>query len=164
MIEEYLASKEEISVEVLYGKNFYKTLCVSEKYLFNEPYFSKMTHLVPSHRLKDNALNDLVHRACKALGIDMGIAHVEIKIKNGNFYLIEVGTRTGGDGIMDQIENAFDFNLYHLHIASYLGANLEHYEVPEAKRTTSIAFLKAKIGTIKRIHLPQKLPSRIHQP
>lgn len=123
-------------------------------------YFSEMTHLVPSHRFKDNALNDLAHKACKVLGIDRGVAHVEIKIKDGNFYLIEVGARTE-DGIMDQIENAFNFNLYHLHIASYLGANLEHYEVSEPKRTANIAFLKAKIGTIKKIHLPQKLPQEL---
>ncbi|EAJ7108500.1 ATP-grasp domain-containing protein [Campylobacter upsaliensis] len=161
LIEEYIASKDEVSVEVLCGKNFYKTLCVSEKYLSNEPYFSEMAHLLPSHRLKDSALNDLAHKACKALGIDRGVAHVEIKIKDGNFYLIEVGARTGGDGIMDQLENAFDFNPYHLHIASYLGVNLENYEVPKPKRTSSIAFLKAKIGTIKKIHLPKQFPKEL---
>ncbi|EIW9954232.1 ATP-grasp domain-containing protein [Campylobacter upsaliensis] len=52
LIEEYIASKDEVSVEVLCGKNFYKTLCVSEKYLSNEPYFSEMAHLLPSHRFK----------------------------------------------------------------------------------------------------------------
>lgn len=123
--------------------------------LIIKPYFSEMAHLLPSHRFKDNALNDLAH---KALGIDRGVAHVEIKIKDGNFYLIEMGARTGGYGIMDQIENAFDFNSYHLYIASYLGANLEHYEVPEPKRTANIAFLKAKIGTIKKITYQNNFP------
>ncbi|WP_203121260.1 ATP-grasp domain-containing protein [Campylobacter bilis] len=161
LIEEYISSKEEVSVEVLCGKNFYKSLCVSEKYLSDDPYFSEMAHLVPSHRQNDYALNDLAHKACKALGIDRGIAHVEIKIKEGKFYLIEVGARTGGDGIMDQIENAFEFNPYYLHIASYLGVDLSNFKIPKPKRTSSIAFLKAKAGKIKKINLPREFPKEL---
>ncbi|EFU2516874.1 hypothetical protein HL733_001293 [Campylobacter upsaliensis] len=48
-----------------------------------------------------------------------------------------------------------------MHIAPYLGANLEHYEVPEPKRIANIAFLKAKIGTIKKIHLPKQFPKEL---
>ncbi|ABS44378.1 domain of unknown function family [Campylobacter jejuni subsp. doylei 269.97] len=161
LIEEYIRSKEEVSVEVLCGKNFYKSLCVTEKYLSDEPYFSEMAHLVPSHRLNNTSLNDLACKACKALGIDRGIAHVEIKIKENKFYLIELGARTGGDGIMDQLENAFEFNPYFLHIASYLGMDLANFEVPKPKRTSSIAFLKAKVGKIKKINLPQVLPKEL---
>ncbi|MCX2682781.1 ATP-grasp domain-containing protein [Campylobacter sp. MIT 21-1685] len=157
LIEEYINSTEEVSVEVLCLKNSYKSLSVTEKYLSNEPYFSEMAHLIPSHRNNNSLLNDLAHKACKALGIDRGLAHIEIKIKDNKMYLIEVGARTGGDGIMDQLENAFEFNPYFLHIASYLGKDLTNFEVPEAKRTSSIAFLKAKKGRIKKINALEKL-------
>ncbi len=165
LIEEYISSTEEVSVEVLCGKDFYKTLSVTEKYLSNEPYFAEMAHLVPSHRNDDLELNHLAHEACRALGIHMGLAHVEIKIKEGKFYLIEVGARTGGDGIMDQIEAAFGFNPYCLHIASYLGFDLRDFQIPKPKGTASIAFLKSKEGRIKSIKslealfLPQELRS-----
>lgn len=96
LIEEFIDSEEEISVEVLCLKNSYKSLSITEKYLNQRPFFSEMAHLVPSHRNENKALHDLAHKACKALGISLGIAHVEIKIKDDKAYIIEVGARTGG--------------------------------------------------------------------
>ncbi|MDX2323785.1 hypothetical protein OXW40_06095 [Campylobacter hepaticus] len=62
---------------------------------------------------------------------------------------------------MDQIENAFEFNPYYLHIASYLGVDLSNFKIPKPKRTSSIAFLKAKAGKIKKINLPREFPKEL---
>lgn len=92
---------------------------------------------------------------------DLGIAHVEIKIKDDKAYIIEVGARTGGDGIMDQIENAFGVNPYFLHISSYLGKDLKEFTMPSAKQSCAIAFLKAREGKIKKINELKNIPKEL---
>ena len=161
LIEEFIDSEEEISVEVLCLKNSYKSLSITEKYLSQRPFFSEMAHLAPSHRNENKALHDLAHKACKALGISLGIAHVEIKIKDDKAYIIEVGARTGGDGIMDQIENAFGVNPYFLHISSYLEKDLKEFTMPSAKQSCAIAFLKAREGKIKKINELKNIPKEL---
>ena len=154
LIEKYIDSQEEVSVEILCFKDKCITLSVTEKYLSPKPYFSEMAHLVPSHRNLDKKLNQIAHSAALALGIDKGLAHVEIKILEDSYWVIEVGARTGGDGILDQVEKAFGINPYALHIASYLGRDLSNFQMPEPKGSAFIGFLKAKEGKIQKIHYP----------
>ena len=154
LIEKYIDTQEEVSVEILCFKDKCITLSVTEKYLSPKPYFSEMAHLVPSHRNLDKKLNQIAHSAALALGIDKGLAHVEIKILEDSYWVIEVGARTGGDGILDQVEKAFGINPYALHIASYLGRDLSNFQMPEPKGSAFIGFLKAKEGKIQKIHYP----------
>ncbi|QPT13464.1 ATP-grasp domain-containing protein [Serratia rubidaea] len=152
LIEEYINSTEEVSVEVICFDGKYKVLSVTEKYLSPEPWFCEMGHLIPSHRNHDDKLRTMAVKACKSLGIDIGMAHVEIKIKNGEHYVIEAAARPGGDGIMDQIEKTFGINPYNLHILTYLGIDATNIHIPNPKGTAAIAFLKAKEGIIKKIN------------
>ncbi|MFQ3905186.1 ATP-grasp domain-containing protein [Staphylococcus sp. Mo2-7] len=89
LIEAFIDSNEEVSVEVLCGENFYEVITVTEKYLSPRPWFTEMGHLVPSHRYKDENIKKLAIQSCKSLGINRGVAHIEIKIKDNNLYVIE---------------------------------------------------------------------------
>ena len=121
MVEQYVDSLEEVSVEVLCHEDRRQTLAVTEKFLSEPPMFAEVGHLVPSHRTNDTALTTLAEKACEALGIDRGIAHVEVKFDSkGAPWLIEAAARPGGDGIMDQVERAYGYNPYTLHVASWL--------------------------------------------
>lgn len=53
LIETFIDSDDEVSVEVLCGHHFYKVITVTEKYLSPRPWFTEMGHLVPSHRYKN---------------------------------------------------------------------------------------------------------------
>lgn len=152
LIEEYINSSDEVSVEVICFGGQYKTLTVTEKYLSPEPWFSEYAHLVPSFRNNDKVLKKVAEQACAALGIEFGLAHVEIKIQDGRLFVIEVAARPGGDGIMDQVEKAYGLNPYALHIGAYLGQDPMVINVPEPSGTAAIAFLKADEGIIKNIH------------
>ena len=57
LVEEFIKSDDEVSVEVLCGKDFYKVITVTEKYLSPKPWFTEMGHVVPSHRYKDSNIN-----------------------------------------------------------------------------------------------------------
>jgi biotin carboxylase len=162
LVEQYIASPEEVSVEVLCYQDKYHVVTVTEKYLSPEPWFAEMAHLVPSHRAGDTALQQLACQACKALGIEFGMVHVEIKIKDGEGWVIEVGARPGGDGIMDQIERAYEINPYSLHVSAYLGQDpFPLLKEVKPLRTAAIAFLKAAPGKITAIQLPDKLPDSV---
>ena len=89
LVEQYIASPDEVSVEVLCYQGDHRVVTVTEKYLSPEPWFAEMAHLVPSHRTGNTALQQLAFHACKALGIEFGMTHVEIKIKDGEGWVIE---------------------------------------------------------------------------
>ena len=154
LVEEFIESDDEVSVEVLCGKDFYKVITVTEKYLSPKPWFTEMGHVVPSHRYNDSNINTLAVNTCKALGINCGVAHVEIKIKDKELYVIEAAARPGGDAIMDLIESSYGVNPYKLHISMYIdNTQIDNYEFTPNK-TSAIAFMKAPIGEIVDIKLP----------
>ncbi|KIX90504.1 hypothetical protein TP70_07380 [Staphylococcus microti] len=154
LMEEYIESDDEVSVEVLCGKDFYQVITVTEKYLSPKPWFTEMGHVVPSHRYNDMHINKLAIDACKALGIDRGVAHVEIKVKAQELFVIEAAARPGGDAIMDLIESSYGINPYELHIAMYLNNEIQDVYEFKPTQTSAIAFLKAPLGEIKQINYP----------
>ncbi|AXG78580.1 ATP-grasp domain-containing protein [Streptomyces paludis] len=163
LVEQFIDSDEEVSVEVLCGAGRAQVLAVTEKYLSPRPWFAEVAHLVPSHRTGDPVLTDLAVRACTALGIDRGLAHVEIKFDpDGTAWVIEVAARPGGDGIMDQVERVYSLNPYRLHVGSYLGSDLLDVVVGAVPtRTSAIAFLKAAPGRIQDILDGKPLPPEV---
>ncbi|EDY56542.1 MULTISPECIES: ATP-grasp domain-containing protein [Streptomyces] len=163
LVEQFIDSDDEVSVEVLCGAGRAQVLAVTEKYLSPRPWFAEVAHLVPSHRTGDPVLTDLAVRACTALGIDRGLAHVEIKFDaDGTAWVIEVAARPGGDGIMDQVERAYSLNPYRLHVGSYLGSDLLDVAAGAVPtRTSAIAFLKAAPGRIEDILDGKPLPPEV---
>ncbi|MER5572441.1 ATP-grasp domain-containing protein [Streptomyces massasporeus] len=163
LVEQFVDSDDEVSVEVLCGAGRARVLAVTEKYLSPRPWFAELAHLVPSHRTGDEALTDLAVRACVALGIDRGLAHVEIKFgADGTPWVIEVAARPGGDGIMDQVERAYELNPYRLHVGSYLGIDLlDTVAAATPVRTSAIAFLKAAPGRILDVLDGKPLPPEV---
>lgn len=163
IFEKFINSEEEVSIEVVCYDGEFKVLSVTEKYLTPAPRFAEIGHLVPSHRTNDEKLKEIACKACESLGITMGLAHVEIKIENSIPWIIEVGARPGGDGIMDQIERVFGINPYKLHAAPYLNINpFEFFPASlQPKGTAAIAFLKAEPGVISEIKQPESLPEEV---
>ncbi|MEV6976583.1 ATP-grasp domain-containing protein [Kitasatospora sp. NPDC093806] len=163
LVEQMVDSDDEVSVEVLCGAGRARVLAVTEKYLSPRPWFAELAHLVPSHRTGDRELTELAEAACTALGIDRGLAHVEIKFgADGAPWVIEVAARPGGDGIMDQVERAYALNPYALHIGSYLGTDLLDVAAAAVPtRTSAIAFLKAAPGRIEDVLDGKPLPPEV---
>jgi biotin carboxylase len=151
--EEYIPTVGEVSIEVANFDDERVVLAVTDKYLGAEPYFVEIGHSVPSRFGDDAKLRQLALDACAALGIDTGIAHVEARVMpDGQFRLIEVGARTGGDAIMDLVERVYGLNPYELHVAAYLGRRPRLPTHLQARGVSAVAFLKAPAGTIRGVH------------
>lgn len=159
LLEEYIDYPDEVSVEVINFNGVNRVIAVTDKYLGEEPYFVELGHVVPSRHSHNKKLIQAAEKACKVLGIRFGMAHFEAKVNNnGDFKIIEVGARTGGDSIMDLVECVYGVNPYQLHIQSYLGT-LTDINIPEKpKGIAAIAFLHPREGEIKGINTNISFP------
>lgn len=154
-VEEYCDLPYEVSVEILNHGDRREVLAVTDKALGPPPYFAEMGHRVPSTFSDLQPLRDLALRSCAAIGLDRGLAHVEIKLDSeGRMQVIEVGGRTGGDGILDLVERVYGLAPYELHIRSYLD-RLDEWPVPgPAAGVAAVAMLKAPPGRIVEVRAP----------
>lgn len=107
LVEEYLASGKEYSVECISHNGHHQIIQVTEKDSSGPPHFLELGHHQPAE-LGDVLLgkvNDAVCEVLDALHISTGPAHLEAKIIDDEVYFIEVGARAGGDHIADTLLN-----------------------------------------------------------
>jgi hypothetical protein len=113
---------------------------------------TEIGQLMPSRESNNPAVRALGVRACEALQIERGIAHVEILINDETMTIVEAAARPGGDGIMDLVDRVYGFNPYDMHIASYLDMIDMGMEVPQEPAGIAVCiFLKAPPGIIKEL-------------
>jgi biotin carboxylase len=162
-VEQYIDADREVSVEVVNSASGSHVVAVTDKFLTPPPYFAEIGHLVPSNDTENERVRLLAINACQALGINYGVAHVEIRIDHqGDPYVIEVAARPGGDGIMDLVERSYGINLYDLHIRSYLGLLKEgDWRAKQVFGTAAIAFMPSKTGRVVQVQTPKQLPREV---
>ena len=100
IIEEYLRGAE-FSVEIMVVDGKPHVLQITDKITTGAPHFVEMGHTQPTSQPYDIQKNirELACRAVKAVGINIGPAHVEmIRTENG-LKMVELGARMGGDCI-----------------------------------------------------------------
>ena len=104
LIEQFIEGPE-FSVEIIVWQGVPHVLAVTDKKTTEAPYFVELGHNQPSlypadiqQKLKDGAV-----AGCKALGLTNCAAHCELKIQNGEAYLMEIGARMGGDFISTEL-------------------------------------------------------------
>lgn len=104
LIEQFVEGPE-FSVEVIVWKGTPHVLAVTDKKTTDAPYFVELGHNQPSvfseeiqEKLKAGAI-----AGCKALGLSYCAAHCELKVQNGEAYLMEIGARMGGDFISTEL-------------------------------------------------------------
>lgn len=104
LIEQFIEGPE-FSVEVIVWKGTPYVLAVTDKKTTEAPYFVELGHNQPSvyseeiqEKLKAGAI-----AGCKALGLTFCAAHCELKVQNGEAYLMEIGARMGGDFISTEL-------------------------------------------------------------
>ena len=161
-VEEFCALADEVSVEVLNHHDLRTVLAVVDKSLSAEPFFAEIGHLLPSRYSGRQDVLDLAVASCAAIGLDHGLAHVEIRLEGDQRpQIIEVGARTAGDGILDLVERAVGLSPYELHVQSYL-EQLDELPAPAAAAgVAAIAMLKAPAGTISEIRTPATVDAAV---
>lgn len=100
IVEEYLDGPE-VSVEIMVVNGEVYVLQITDKITTGAPHFVEMGHTQPSRLPEDsrNRIKEVATAACKAVGIDKGPAHVEMRVTTRGPVMIELGARMGGDNI-----------------------------------------------------------------
>ena len=101
VVEEYVPGGAEYSVESLSYHGEHRIVQVTEKWSSGAPHCVELGHHQPARldsRMRAR-VEDVISRALTAVGVDNGCCHTEIKICDGDIYLIEFNTRPGGDHI-----------------------------------------------------------------
>lgn len=104
MLEQFIEGPE-FSVEVIVWQGEPHVIAVTDKKTTEAPYFVELGHNQPSTYPLDIQLK-LMNGAvagCKALGLTNCAAHCELKVQNGEAYLMEIGARMGGDFISTEL-------------------------------------------------------------
>jgi biotin carboxylase len=114
LVEQFIVG-HEVSVESISYKGEHTILAVTDKQTTGAPYFVELAHHQPS--LVDEATYNKIFsttiNSLNALQIENGASHTELKIDaDGNVFVIEVGSRMGGDFIgshLVKLSTGFDF-------------------------------------------------------
>lgn len=125
LVEEYLKGGQEYSIECLSrGKGKHQVIQYTEKESAGPPHFVEIAHHQPAN-LSDELkarLDIAVWDILEVLGLNCGMAHLEIKIIDNVIYFIEVGARGGGDHISDTLTPlSTGFDYYKAAIECHLG-------------------------------------------
>lgn len=115
LVEEYLKGGQEYSIECLsFGKGKHQVIQYTEKESAGPPHFVEIGHHQPAN-LSDEMktrINQATWDILEVLGLNCGMAHLELKIIDNEIYFIEVGARGGGDHISDTLtplSTGFDY-------------------------------------------------------
>lgn len=142
LVEEYLKGGHEYSIECLsYGKGNHQVIQYTEKESAGPPHFVETGHHQPAN-LSDE-MKSMIDKATwdilETLGLNCGMAHLELKIIDGTIYFIEVGARGGGDHISDTLTPlSTGFDYYRAAIECHLG--IYQPKAVDAKAYTGIYF------------------------
>lgn len=124
LIEEFLCGGKEYSIECLSFAGNHQVIQYTEKESSGPPHFVETAHHQPAD-LSDEMKQKIDVAAdgiLSVLGLNCGMAHLELKIINERIYFIEVGARGGGDYIADVLTvKSTDFDYYKAAIECALG-------------------------------------------
>ncbi|MEJ7648068.1 MAG: pyridoxal-phosphate dependent enzyme [Nakamurella sp.] len=142
LVEEYLVGPE-FSVETLASRARLDVLGVTAKTVSAPPHFVETGHLFPAP-VDDGTRSQLVEyatRTIRALGIDCGAAHLELRLTLRGPRLVEVNGRAAGGMIPDLVRLATGVDLIEQQLR--VVANLPVDAIPTRNRSAGIVFLLA---------------------
>ena len=152
LIEQFIEGPE-FSVEVIVWKGEPHVLAITDKKTTEAPYFVELGHNQPSvfpediqQKLKDGAIAGI-----KALGLSNCAAHCELKVQDGEAYLMEIGARMGGDFIsteLTHLSSGIDMVAATINVVLGIEPNLTP---TEQKQGVCIRYFTPKPGKLVRI-------------
>ncbi len=143
IIEEFIDG-DEYSCECITQNGKHHFLAFTKKYTTGAPHFIETGHAEPSD-IPENlqpAIKQEIFKALDALGIQNSASHTEFKVdKNGNFGIIEIGARMGGDCIgsdLVKISTGNDFVKLVIDVATGQSLSINN---PDHSKTALIKFI-----------------------
>lgn len=152
LVEEYMDGPE-VSVETLTYDGICHVIQITDKLTTGAPYFVEMGHNEPSILGSEliQEISKIAVNAANAIGIEIGPAHIEIKVTEEGPKIVELGARLGGDNItshlvplstgIDMIESCINLSLGNKPIIN-----------KRINKGSAIRYFKSSTGIIKEIN------------
>lgn len=159
IIEEYLQGLE-FSVEVMVVDGVPHVLQITDKITTGAPHFVEMGHTQPTSQPQNvqEKIKDLACRAVKAVGINVGPAHVEMILTEQGPKMVELGARMGGDCITTHLvplSTGIDMVAATIKLACGEEADV----VSKWKKGAAIRYFETPVGVLKSIDGVEKAKS-----
>lgn len=159
IIEEYLQGPE-FSVEVMVVDGVPHVLQITDKITTGAPHFVEMGHTQPTSQPQyvQEKIKDLACRAVKAVGINVGPAHVEMILTEQGPKMVELGARMGGDCITTHLvplSTGIDMVVATIKLA----CGEETDVVSKWKKGAAIRYFETPVGVLKSIDGVEKAKS-----
>ena len=152
MLEQFVEGPE-FSVEIIVWDKKVNVLQVTDKKTTDAPYFVELGHNQPS--LFPDYIVDAVKRAAikgvRALDVNNCACHAEVKVQDGQAYIMEIGARLGGDFIsteLTHLSTGIDMVAAAIDVALGIEPNLEPIEEPQG---VAIRYFTPKPGKVVSI-------------
>lgn len=165
IIEEYIEG-DEYSCECISYKGKHYFLAFTKKYTTGAPNFIETGHCQPSDiklNIQEKIINN-VFMALDALRIQNGASHTEFKLdSDGNFEIIEIGARMGGDCIgsdLVKISTGYDFVKMIIDVACNKEPKFEK-EIKPKKAVIKFIFTKQDLDEM--YNFKNKYPEKIYR-
>ncbi|MEW2129031.1 ATP-grasp domain-containing protein [Streptomyces sp. NPDC005435] len=155
-IVEELAVGELYSVEVAAdGERFTPLVAVGRKTGRDNPVLELGCTVPPALPAGEEAqLGAYAVEVCRALGLDLGVFHVEVMRTERGFRLVEANPRISGGSLPDSVRMATGRNIFEILVDLFLGAPVPEGPLPW-RRAASHTFLAAARDTV----VPEELPA-----
>ncbi len=151
IIEEFLQGSE-FSIEVIVVNEEPHVLQITDKLTTGAPHFVEMGHSQPTQQNEENSekIRDMACRAVKAVGINVGPAHVEMILTKNGPKMVELGARMGGDNITTHLvplSTGIDMVGCTIRLACGEDINIS----PKYQKGSAVRYFDAHNGVIKAI-------------
>lgn len=149
IIEEYLQGPE-FSVEVMVVDGVPHVLQITDKITTGAPHFVEMGHTQPTSQPQEakEKIKDLACKAVKAVGINVGPAHVEMILTDKGPKMVELGARMGGDCITTHLvplSTGIDMVAATIRLVCGEEADI----VPKWNKGAAIRYFETPVGVLK---------------
>lgn len=147
IIEEYI-NGDEISVEAIVVNGLVEIIQITDKIVSAPPYNVELGHIQPSkYQYREREIKNILQKIINITAFDNSVIHPEFKIDSeGNIWIIEIGTRLGGDYItsdLTPLSSGIDIELLQIFIAIN-----KPFHFTKVDKCAAISFFNFKKGSV----------------
>lgn len=151
VVEEFMQGPE-VSVETISYKGTCHVIQITDKITTGQPYFVEMGHNQPSSLDKDilEKIKKVAIDANKAIGIENGPSHTEIKVTKDGPKIVEIGARLGGDNITTHlVPYSTGVNMVEACISIAIGQEIDIRK--KFQKASATRYKECDVGKIRKI-------------
>ncbi|MCP2257357.1 argininosuccinate lyase [Streptoalloteichus tenebrarius] len=154
LLEEVLTG-QEVSVETVTYRGETHVVGVTDKSVVGDPWFVENGHMFPADLDPDlrRAAEDMAVAALRAVGLDHGVAHTELKLTPDGPRVVEINPRPAGNRITELVRRVSGVDLPMAFAELALGNRPALDPVDTGARSAAISFLLPPgEGVVERVH------------